>query len=144
LNVNDGLIPPVNEQTDAIGNENKARKTNTAIEAASFPHIISKGESNVMKRPANVLFSLSEGIAVAVKAGTRRINNVKFTLKKRVKILLPLSDATESTPPLGHSKSKAEERRIKYPQRRRLVRRERAELENSRRNMGLLKTMWLL
>ena len=89
------LIPPVSAHVDDIGSENKTRKTSIEIDAISLPHIISRGESRVVKREAKVLFSRSKVMEEAENAGTNRINNVRLVLKNNAKRFRPLADATE-------------------------------------------------
>ena len=94
-NINLTLIPPVNAHAELIGSENNTRRIKIDIDATSFPHIISNGESNVVKSAEKVWFSFSKVTEDAEKAGTSRIIRVIFALKNRAKIFRPLADATE-------------------------------------------------
>lgn len=89
------LIPPVKEHVAEIGIENNTRHTRMEIEAINLPHMISIGESKVVNKLENVLFSRSKVIEEAENAGTSRINKVRLVLKKIENKVLPLAEAME-------------------------------------------------
>jgi hypothetical protein len=102
------LIPPVSAQREEIGRENNTNIIRMDTDAESLPIIISEGVIRVVNREAKVLFSFSNVIDDAENAGTSSRRSVRFILKKRANIFLPLAEATECMPPPGHKSIRTE------------------------------------